>query len=113
MWRGKLPGCCRKPFVDSPDRAAVTPANDATRRSLTGPQCLALVLLWAYKTAVSPMLASGCKFHPTCSAYAREAIERHGFARGSWMALKRLLRCRPFAPGGIDPVPETIDPADA
>ncbi len=76
-------------------------------------QRVALVLLSAYKTALSPLLMSCCKFHPTCSAYAREAIERHGTAHGSLLALRRVLRCRPFAPGGIDPVPENPGPADA
>ena len=81
--------------------------------SLSVAQRAAVTLLWAYKTAVSPLLPSCCKFYPTCSAYAREAIERHGVASGCWLAAKRLLRCRPFSPGGIDPVPESLGPADA
>lgn len=114
MWRGRLPGRCGKPFVGAPGQvAAVRNENDGSDDSLTGPQRIVLALLWIYKTAVSPLLASSCKFHPTCSAYAGEAIERHGVAQGSWLALKRLLRCRPLSPGGIDPVPETIGPADA
>jgi putative membrane protein insertion efficiency factor len=52
------------------------------------------------------MMASHCRFHPTCSSYAIEAIEVHGGLKGSWMALTRLLRCHPFHPGGYDPVPE-------
>jgi uncharacterized protein len=59
-----------------------------------------------YKGALSPMLPSCCKFYPTCSTYAKEAVERHGVARGLLLAARRLLRCRPFAPGGHDPVPD-------
>lgn len=59
-----------------------------------------------YQAALSPLLGGACRFHPSCSHYAIEAIERHGAARGAWMALKRVLRCRPFAAGGFDPVPE-------
>lgn len=65
----------------------------------------AVGLLRFYKAAISPWLPRACRFEPTCSVYAREAIERHGLARGGVMALKRLLRCHPFHPGGFDPVP--------
>ncbi len=58
-----------------------------------------------YKKAVSPLLPRACRFHPTCSVYAMEAIGRYGAGKGSWLALKRLLRCHPFNPGGYDPVP--------
>jgi uncharacterized protein len=65
----------------------------------------ALVILLAfYKRLISPVLPSACKFHPTCSEYARDAVLRYGAARGSWLALRRLLRCRPFSAGGYDPV---------
>jgi len=59
-----------------------------------------------YKGGISPLLPSFCKFYPTCSVYAMEAVERHGVSRGLWLAAKRVLRCRPFAPGGHDPVPD-------
>ena len=65
---------------------------------------LVLALLGFYKQAVSPTLPSSCKFYPTCSSYASEAVEKYGPARGIWMAGARLLRCRPFHPGGYDPV---------
>lgn len=61
-----------------------------------------------YQAALSPLLGGACRFHPSCSQYAIEAIERHGAARGAWLALKRVLRCRPFAAGGYDPVPDEL-----
>jgi putative membrane protein insertion efficiency factor len=66
---------------------------------------IAIGLLRAYKTVISPLLPSACRFEPTCSVYAREAIERHGLGRGGWLALRRLSRCHPFHRGGFDPVP--------
>ena len=66
---------------------------------------LLLRLLDFYKVAVSPWLPPACRFTPTCSAYTREAIEKHGAARGFWLGLRRLLRCQPFCAGGYDPVP--------
>jgi putative membrane protein insertion efficiency factor len=62
-------------------------------------------LLRFYKTAISPLLPRACRYEPTCSVYAREAIERYGFWRGSRLAVARLARCHPFRPGGFDPVP--------
>ena len=63
------------------------------------------VLIRAYRYAVSPLFVPSCRFHPSCSAYALEAVERHGALRGAWLALKRLLRCQPWHAGGCDPVP--------
>ena len=65
---------------------------------------LLLALIGYYKGAISPTLPGGCKYYPTCSAYAAEAVEKHGVRQGLWMAVKRLLRCRPFHAGGYDPV---------
>jgi uncharacterized protein len=65
----------------------------------------AAAVLRFYKAALSPLLPRACRYEPTCSIYAREAIERYGFRRGAGLALRRLLRCHPFSPGGIDPVP--------
>jgi len=62
-------------------------------------------LLRGYKRWISPMLPHACRFVPTCSEYALEAVERHGALRGSWLALTRLLRCHPLARAGYDPVP--------
>lgn len=67
---------------------------------------LALKLLRAYQLLISPMLGQNCRFSPSCSNYAMQAIERFGFFKGSWLTTRRLLRCHPFHPGGHDPIPE-------
>jgi len=64
----------------------------------------AVGLLKAYKVVVSPLLPSACRFEPTCSEYAKEALERYGVVRGTMLALRRLFRCQPFSAGGFDPV---------
>ena len=64
-----------------------------------------LFLLGLYKSVLSPLFPAACRFEPTCSVYAMEAVRRYGAVRGCWMAAKRLLRCRPGCPGGHDPVP--------
>jgi len=69
------------------------------RLLLTGP-------IRIYQRVLSPLLGPRCRFHPSCSHYAIEAIERHGAARGSWLAVRRIARCHPLNEGGVDPVPE-------
>ena len=64
-----------------------------------------LAALAAYRYLFRPLLGANCRFHPSCSDYASEAIERHGALRGSWLALRRLSRCHPYHSGGFDPVP--------
>ena len=65
-----------------------------------------LALIRAYQYLLSPWVGGGCRYWPTCSVYAREAVERHGALRGGWMMLARLARCHPYGAGGVDPVPE-------
>jgi uncharacterized protein len=65
---------------------------------------LVLDLLGVYKAAVSPFLPPACRFEPSCSEYTRQAVEKYGAAKGTWMGIKRILRCQPFCKGGHDPV---------
>jgi len=70
------------------------------------PAALPLVgLVRVYQRLLSPLLPPSCRFYPSCSAYAVTALTRHGAAKGSWLAARRLARCHPFHPGGLDPVP--------
>jgi len=69
-------------------------------------QRIALGVLKIYQYFISPLLGNNCRYIPTCSCYAHTSIERFGVIKGSWMGLKRILRCHPFHPGGLDPVPE-------
>ncbi len=68
-------------------------------------RALLLALVAIYRRLVSPLLPPACRFYPSCSAYAEGALRRHGAARGTWLTVRRLVRCHPFHPGGIDPVP--------
>lgn len=79
-------------------RPALHPAVRAARWSATA-------TVRVYQLFLSPLFPASCRYTPTCSAYAVEAIERHGVVRGSWLAAQRIARCHPFRPGGHDPVP--------
>jgi len=68
-----------------------------------------LVLLRGYKLVISPFLQPACRFYPTCSVYAYQAVEKHGVLRGIVLAARRLGRCQPFHPGGFDPVPDSLE----
>ena len=63
-------------------------------------------LVWLYRYAISPLIGANCRFHPTCSAYAEEALRTHGVFRGGWLTLKRIAKCHPWGGSGYDPVPE-------
>lgn len=67
---------------------------------------IAMAMIRAYQRLISPLLGPRCRFHPSCSQYALEAIERFGFWHGTWLGLRRLSRCHPLNPGGEDPVPQ-------
>jgi len=68
-------------------------------------QTVALATIRAYQRLVAPAFPPACRFFPSCSSYALEAVKRHGPARGLWLIARRLLRCHPYHPGGLDPVP--------
>ena len=63
-------------------------------------------LIRGYQLAISPFLGQRCRFYPSCSEYTMEAVDRHGVARGLWLGVKRVSRCHPWHPGGVDPVPD-------
>jgi len=65
-----------------------------------------IALVETYRWSIGPLLPRACRFHPSCSAYAAAALRRHGALRGGWLAARRLGRCHPWHPGGVDPVPE-------
>ena len=67
-------------------------------------------LVQLYRWFVSPLLGPNCRFYPTCSCYAQDALRRHGAVRGSWLAIHRIGRCHPWNPGGCGPVPEQLPP---
>lgn len=69
------------------------------------PSLLLMALVRAYQLAVSPLFANSCRFYPSCSAYGLEALRVHGALRGTWLTVRRLLRCHPWNPGGVDEVP--------
>ncbi len=64
-----------------------------------------IALVRGYQVVLSPLLPAACRYYPSCSVYAIEALERHGAVRGTWLAMRRIARCNPFRPGGFDPVP--------
>jgi putative membrane protein insertion efficiency factor len=99
--------------VDSPVRPTTKPLRDrlatgvrrAVRLAVRAPRYVPVVLLRGYRLVISPLYGQTCRFYPSCSAYALEAFEVHGVFRGGYLAVRRLLRCHPWNPGGVDPVP--------
>lgn len=69
-------------------------------------------LVWIYRNAISPLIGANCRYQPTCSAYAEEALRNHGAFRGGWLTLKRIGRCHPWGDSGYDPVPEVKGNSD-
>jgi putative membrane protein insertion efficiency factor len=69
-------------------------------------RAILIALIRVYQWFISPLLGNHCRFYPSCSQYALEAIEQYGVLHGGWLAIRRLLRCHPWHPGGVDPVPE-------
>jgi putative membrane protein insertion efficiency factor len=93
--------------------AQVAPARLGARVRHSLGAWVLLVFVRLYVVFLSPILGGACKFYPSCSNYAYEAVARHGARKGAWLAAKRLLRCRPFTQGGFDPVPEVLYEKDA
>ena len=97
--------------ADSSRTHVLNPASEASRLTAPAKSAAAWVLLLVvrfYITFLSPFFGGACRFHPSCSNYAADAIARHGAARGLSLALRRLLRCNPFTKGGFDPVPDVV-----
>ena len=71
-----------------------------------------LGLVWLYRYVISPLIGANCRYQPTCSAYAEEALRKHGAFRGTWLTIKRVSRCHPWGGSGYDPVPGNDDRSD-
>jgi putative membrane protein insertion efficiency factor len=91
--------------------AMVQRVNGSSRASL--PAAAIRALIRAYQMTLSPFIGNQCRFHPSCSNYALEAVDRFGALKGCWLAAKRLGRCHPFHAGGFDPVPGTAGASDS
>lgn len=70
------------------------------------PRNICVAILVAYRAVISPLYGDVCRYYPSCSSYALQAIQQHGMIRGIWMGSRRILRCHPWAPGGVDDIPE-------
>ncbi|WP_404312272.1 membrane protein insertion efficiency factor YidD [Agrococcus terreus] len=70
------------------------------------PRNICVAILVAYRAVISPLYGDVCRYYPSCSSYALQAIQQHGVIRGIWMGSRRILRCHPWAPGGVDDIPE-------
>jgi len=103
-WRGADRVVSQAPYPHS-----LPEVTDVIDRVRLGATRLLMRAVRAYQVSLSPLLGAQCRFHPTCSNYALLALERHGPIKGAWLALRRLLKCHPFHPGGIDPPPGMED----
>ncbi len=103
----------KRSSVDTHRRRAVgkgsptMPLSAILARTHTAANHALMGLVRLYQLTLSPFVGGQCRFYPTCSNYALQALESHGVLRGSWLALKRLLKCHPFHPGGVDLPPKT------
>ncbi|MDP9826375.1 putative membrane protein insertion efficiency factor [Kineosporia succinea] len=110
-------------MAETPDGAAPSPAprtfrrravelmTTAARMLVSVPKLLIIGFLTLYRLLVSPLYGQTCRFYPSCSQYALTAVQQHGALRGSWLAGRRLLRCNPWNPGGVDHVPPVVSKA--
>jgi putative membrane protein insertion efficiency factor len=87
---------------DAPRREDASPIARAAARAIVW---LLIFLVRGYQVVISPLFPPACRYYPSCSQYAIEALEKHGALRGGWLAARRIARCHPFRPGGYDPVP--------
>ncbi len=83
----------------------MTPAGQLAQARPSPAARLLITAITGYRRFVSPLLAPRCRFYPSCSAYGLQAVQEHGALRGAWLAERRIARCHPFHPGGVDPVP--------
>jgi uncharacterized protein len=88
----------------------VVTASGAAAFLVLLPRNVCVVILRAYRAVISPLYGQVCRYYPSCSAYALEAIQRHGVVRGIWLGSRRIARCHPWAAGGVDDVPGHFDP---
>lgn len=95
----------RQRFVDLHPSFDQGQANRPRVKVSAIPRHAIVLLIRGYQVSISPLLPSACRYHPSCSAYAIEAVERYGAMRGGWLAARRIARCHPFHAGGYDPVP--------
>lgn len=72
------------------------------------PRNIGVALLVAYRTVISPIYGDVCRYYPSCSYYTLQAVQQHGLIKGSWLGARRILRCHPWAEGGIDDIPEPV-----
>ncbi len=101
--------CCPEPALVGEGSAPQANADSSPRKQSPRPGItICLFLIRVYQQFFSPLMPLGCRFYPTCSHYAAEAIARHGALRGLWMGVRRILRCHPFSFGGFDPVPNEL-----
>lgn len=85
-------------------------ANSVLLQLWLAPRNIAIAIMKAYRAGISPLYGQVCRYHPSCSAYSLQAYQQHGFVKGLWLTIRRLGRCHPFTPGGIDDVPASTDP---